>query len=162
MDLTQRGMQSIETDDILFEILNASAELKAALSGGIFVQGERPDNSGKEDVVINNLFLNHEVPQTGTSNVNIHVPDKKERIGESFSNDGLLEYPQYTRPRVFEDMEVPEVLLNGDHKKISQWRREQALLATARMRPDLLAAASITPAERRWLSEQLSASNGQD
>ena len=81
---------------------------------------------------------------------------------ESFSNDGLLEYPQYTRPRVFEDMEVPEVLLNGDHKKISQWRREQALLATARMGPDLLAAASITPAERRWLSEQLSASNGQD
>ena len=81
---------------------------------------------------------------------------------ESFSNDGLLEYPQYTRPRVFEDMEVPEVLLNGDHKKISQWRRDQALLATARMRPDLLAAASITPAERRWLSEQLSASNGQD
>ena len=81
---------------------------------------------------------------------------------ESFSNDGLLEYPQYTRPRVFEDMEVPEVLLNGDHKKNSQWRREQALLATARMRPDLLAAASITPAERRWLSEQLSASNGQD
>ena len=81
---------------------------------------------------------------------------------ESFSNDGLLEYPQYTRPRVFEDMEVPEVLLNGDHKKISQWRREQALLATARMRPDLLAVASITSAERRWLSEQLSASNGQD
>lgn len=81
---------------------------------------------------------------------------------ESFSNDGLLEYPQYTRPRVFEDMEVPEVLLNGDHKNISQWRREQALLATARMRPDLLAAASITPGERRWLSEQLSASNGQD
>lgn len=81
---------------------------------------------------------------------------------ESFSSDGLLEYPQYTRPRVFEDMEVPEVLLNGDHKKISQWRRDQALLATARMRPDLLAAASITPAERRWLSEQLSASNGQE
>lgn len=81
---------------------------------------------------------------------------------ESFSNDGLLEYPQYTRPRVFEDMEVPEVLLNGDHKKIIQWRREQALLATARMRPDLLDKANITPAERRWLSEQLSASNGQD
>lgn len=80
---------------------------------------------------------------------------------ESFSNDGLLEYPQYTRPRVFEDMEVPEVLLNGDHKKISQWRREQALLATARMRPDLLDKANITPAERRWLSEQLNASNGQ-
>ena len=57
MDLTQIAMQSIETDDILFEILNASAELKKALSGGIYVQGERPDNSGMEDVVINNLFL---------------------------------------------------------------------------------------------------------
>ena len=76
-------MQSIETDDILFEVLNASAELKAALSGGIYVQGERPDNSGKEDVVINNLFLSHEVPQNGTSNVNIHVPDKKVRIGRT-------------------------------------------------------------------------------
>ena len=89
------------------------------------------------------------------------VITEESHLDESFEN-GLLEYPQYTRPRVFEDMEVPEVLLNGDHKKISQWRREQALLATARMRPDLLAAASITPAERRWLSEQLSASNGQD
>lgn len=82
-------MQAIETDDILFEILNASAELKAALSGGIYVQGERPDNSGKEDVVINNLLLNHEVPQTGTSNVNIHVPDKKVSIDgkEQFKAD---------------------------------------------------------------------------
>lgn len=74
-------MQSIETDDILFGILNGSAELKTALTGGVYVQGERPDNSEKEDVVINNLFLNHEVPQTGTSNVNIHVPDRKRKIG---------------------------------------------------------------------------------
>jgi tRNA (guanine37-N1)-methyltransferase len=74
---------------------------------------------------------------------------------ESFSNDGLLEYPQYTRPRVFENMEVPDVLLNGDHKKISKWRREQSLLVTARMRPDLLDKANITPAERAWINEQL-------
>lgn len=73
-------MQSIETDDILFEILNASAELKAELSGGIYVQGERPDDSQEEDIVINNLYLNHEVPQSGISNVNIHVPDKKAKI----------------------------------------------------------------------------------
>lgn len=72
---------------------------------------------------------------------------------ESFSSDGLLEYPQYTRPRVFEDMEVPEVLLNGDHKKINSWRREQALLATARLRPDLLEKANITPEERAWLAK---------
>lgn len=73
-------MQSIETDDILFEILNASAELKAELSGGIYVQGERPDDSQEEDIVINNLHLNHEVPQSGISNVNIHVADKKAKI----------------------------------------------------------------------------------
>ena len=74
---------------------------------------------------------------------------------ESFSAAGLLEYPQYTRPRVFEGDEVPEVLLNGDHKKIAQWRREQALLATARLRPDLLEKAQITDAEKQWIKEQL-------
>jgi len=74
---------------------------------------------------------------------------------ESFSNAGLLEYPQYTRPRVFEDMEVPEVLLNGDHKKINQWRREQALLVTAKMRPDLLETAPISEKEKQWLKEAL-------
>lgn len=66
---------------------------------------------------------------------------------ESFSA-GLLEYPQYTRPRVYEGLEVPEVLLNGDHAKIRAWRREQALLCTLRMRPDLFEAADMTEKER--------------
>lgn len=74
---------------------------------------------------------------------------------ESFSSAGLLEYPQYTRPRVFENMEVPEVLLNGDHKKINQWRREQSLLVTARLRPDMLAAAPMTDKERAWIEAQM-------
>ncbi|MDO4571800.1 MAG: tRNA (guanosine(37)-N1)-methyltransferase TrmD [Clostridia bacterium] len=56
---------------------------------------------------------------------------------ESFS-EGLLEYPQYTRPASFRGMEVPEILLNGHHAKIQAWRREQALEKTRRMRPDLL------------------------
>lgn len=56
---------------------------------------------------------------------------------ESFS-DGLLEYPQYTRPREIDGMEVPEVLLSGDHAKIRAWRREESLRATLRFRPDLL------------------------
>ncbi len=71
---------------------------------------------------------------------------------ESFS-DGLLEYPQYTRPREFEGLEVPEVLLNGDHAKIAKWRREQSLLVTRRMRPDLYNAAEISPNERKWVEE---------
>jgi tRNA (guanine37-N1)-methyltransferase len=57
---------------------------------------------------------------------------------ESHGLSGLLEYPQYTRPRVFEGMAVPEVLLSGDHAKIAAWRQEQALQVTAQRRPDLL------------------------
>lgn len=56
---------------------------------------------------------------------------------ESFSA-GLLEYPQYTRPQVYEGLQVPEVLLSGHHEKIAKWRREQSLLITAKNRPDLL------------------------
>jgi tRNA (guanine37-N1)-methyltransferase len=71
---------------------------------------------------------------------------------ESFSPDGLLEYPQYTRPRVFEGMEVPEVLLSGDHARLAAWRREQALLTTARLRPDLLGNACLSQGEREWIN----------
>lgn len=56
---------------------------------------------------------------------------------ESFS-DGLLEYPQYTRPQVYEGLSVPEVLLSGHHENIEKWRREQSLLITRKNRPDLL------------------------
>jgi len=57
---------------------------------------------------------------------------------ESFES-GLLEYPQYTRPRVWEGREIPEVLMSGDHNRIVRWRREQALALTRARRPDLLA-----------------------
>lgn len=56
---------------------------------------------------------------------------------ESFEN-GLLEYPHYTRPRVWEAQEVPEVLMSGDHGRIERWRRQQALAITRARRPDLL------------------------
>ena len=58
---------------------------------------------------------------------------------DSFSS-GLLEYPQYTRPVVFEGMEVPEVLRNGNHQLIARWRRKEALKATYLLRPDMLPA----------------------
>ena len=74
-------------------------------------------------------------------------------VDESFSESGLLEYPQYTRPRVFEGEEVPSVLLNGDHAKIAAWRRKQSVLRTARLRPDLLKNAALTDAERKELAE---------
>lgn len=65
---------------------------------------------------------------------------------ESFS-DGLLEYPQYTRPPVFMDREVPQILLSGHHGNIEKWRREQALLRTAAKRPDLLIKAELSQAD---------------
>lgn len=73
---------------------------------------------------------------------------------ESFTDDHLLEYPHYTRPRAFEGMEVPQVLLDGHHAEIAKWRRQQRLLATAKRRPDLLAKAQLTPQEQAWLLEQ--------
>lgn len=75
-------MLSFDTDDILFSVLNASDELKAAIKGGIYVQGERPNNSEKEDIVVNNIVLSHSFPQGGTSNVNIHVSDFKVKINK--------------------------------------------------------------------------------
>jgi tRNA (guanine37-N1)-methyltransferase len=56
---------------------------------------------------------------------------------ESFS-DGLLEYPHYTRPEVFRDMKVPDVLLSGNHKEIEKWRKQQSFEKTKNQRPDLL------------------------
>ena len=58
--------------------------------------------------------------------------------GESVAS-GILEYPQYTKPRVYNGMEVPEVLLSGDHKKIDRWRLEMAVEITRERRPDMLA-----------------------
>ncbi len=68
-------------------------------------------------------------------------------LEESFS-EGLLEYPQYTRPQVFEEMSVPDVLLSGDHARIARYRREQAIAKTALNRPEMLATAELTEAER--------------
>ena len=71
---------------------------------------------------------------------------------ESFSN-GLLEYPQYTRPQEYEGYKVPEVLLSGHHKKIEQWRMKESLRATLIKRPDLLEKIKLTPEQRELLSQ---------
>lgn len=69
---------------------------------------------------------------------------------ESFE-DGLLEYPQYTRPPDFRGAGVPEVLLSGDHGRIARWRRGQALLRTRRHRPDLFAGLTLDPVDEALL-----------
>ncbi len=65
------------------------------------------------------------------------VISKDSLTDESFS-DGLLEYPQYTRPAEYKGVKVPEVLLSGDHGKVDEWRKEQSIAITKKRRPDLL------------------------
>lgn len=71
---------------------------------------------------------------------------------ESFTT-GLLEYPQYTRPRDFMGMSVPDVLISGDHQKIADWKRKEALRRTYQRRPDLLVNRALTSEEEEWLEE---------
>ena len=70
---------------------------------------------------------------------------------DSYSS-GLLEYPQYTRPRQYRQWEVPTVILSGNHAEIDRWRRQQSLLRTWQLRPDLLETASLSPADLKYLS----------
>jgi len=67
-------------------------------------------------------------------------------------SDGLLEYPQYTRPAIYRGWSVPEVLLSGNHAQIARWRREQAIIRTMERRPELLDKASLNSEERRLVN----------
>ncbi|MGF7125822.1 tRNA (guanine37-N1)-methyltransferase [Natronobacillus azotifigens] len=69
---------------------------------------------------------------------------------DSFST-GLLEHPHYTRPAVFQGMEVPEILRSGHHEKIEKWRKQQSLKRTLERRPDLLEDYPLTDEEKKWL-----------
>jgi tRNA (guanine37-N1)-methyltransferase len=71
---------------------------------------------------------------------------------DSFSN-GLLEYPQYTRPAKFGEWQVPEILLSGHHDNINKWRRQQSLFRTWQRRPDLLLDLNLTVEERGWIAD---------
>ena len=73
--------------------------------------------------------------------------DEGSAVEESFA-DGLLEFPQYTRPASYRGMDVPDVLLSGDHAAVARWRRERAIEKTALLRPDLLEVADLSEAER--------------
>ena len=67
--------------------------------------------------------------------------------------DGLLEYPQYTRPEVWQDMRVPDVLLSGHHENIRKWRRQQSLLLTRERRPDMFEKIELTKEDKKLLKD---------
>ena len=81
------------------------------------------------------------------------VLSDEECFTEESHFSGLLEYPQYTRPAVWEGREVPEILLSGHHANIEKWRHRQALERTLRRRPDMLAQAVLSMADRAYLEE---------
>lgn len=81
---------------------------------------------------------------------------------DSFSSEGLLDYPHYTRPESVDGMDVPPVLLGGDHEAIRQWRLKQALGRTWQRRPDLLARRELSQEERRLLDEFIGEQGGRD
>jgi tRNA (guanine37-N1)-methyltransferase len=83
------------------------------------------------------------------------VLGSQDSAGSDSHSNGLLEYPQYTRPQVYQGRSVPSVLLSGNHGEIAQWRRHQAILRTAKRRPDLLEKGNLCDEERKWILENL-------
>jgi len=79
------------------------------------------------------------------------VIGKPQSLEEESFSEGLLEYPQYTRPAEYAGYKVPEILLSGHHKNIAQWRRQQAILHTLLLRPDLLSSTSLTEEDKEFL-----------
>ena len=86
------------------------------------------------------------------------VLDSAETASVESHYNGLLEYPQYTRPPEFMGRHVPEILLGGHHANIEKWRREQSILRTAKKRPDLIEKAPLTDKEKLWLENELKGS----
>lgn len=80
---------------------------------------------------------------------------EESHLGDSYSN-GLLEHPQYTRPAVYKDMEVPFVLQNGNHKEINRWRKKESIRRTYLRRSDLLDKVTLTKEEKELLNEVIS------
>ncbi|OAG27429.1 tRNA (guanosine(37)-N1)-methyltransferase TrmD [Thermodesulfatator autotrophicus] len=81
------------------------------------------------------------------------VVGKRDSVEKESFSQGLLKYPQYTRPRDFMGYQVPEVLLSGDHARIEAWRRRKSLETTLKRRPDLLKKASLSPEDEKILKE---------
>ena len=81
------------------------------------------------------------------------VVGKEDSVKRDSFAEGVLDYPQYTRPREFRGIKVPPVLFSGDHGRIERWRRKKALEKTLSKRPDLLAGLELTPEDRQLLEE---------
>jgi tRNA (guanine37-N1)-methyltransferase len=98
----------------------------------------------------------------GVSRFIPQVVGNAESVKSDSFYEGLLEFPQYTRPRNFRGMEVPRVLFSGDHSKIESWRRKKALEKTRRQRPDLLESRKLSAEEKRILEKITTEKRGKE
>ncbi len=89
----------------------------------------------------------------GVSRLQPHFMGRQESAEEESFNQGLLEYPHYTRPSEYLGVRVPEILLSGDHGSVDQWRRRQSLLTTLRHRPELLQRSRLESVDYAWLRQ---------
>ena len=111
-----------------------------------------------EEISIGDFVLNGgEIPSMEViDSVSRMVPGVLANEG-SYTNEshfsGLLEHPQYTHPQEFMGVKIPEILISGHHKNIEKWKREQALLATLKKRPDMLKKAELTDSDREFLKQ---------
>ncbi|HUM83153.1 MAG TPA: tRNA (guanosine(37)-N1)-methyltransferase TrmD [Lachnospiraceae bacterium] len=139
--------------------------------GLIFLCGhyEGVDERVLEEIVTDNISIGDFVVTGGELPAMIMIDAISRMIpgvlhnGESAEDDsfgdGLLEFPQYSRPEIWNGKQVPMILLSGDHAKVDAWRREQSLLRTAMRRPDLLSSAQISPAEKIYIEKILAKKN---
>ncbi len=88
------------------------------------------------------------------------VVGKKESVSQDSFSEGVLDYPQYTRPRSFRGMSVPDVLFSGDHEAIKSWRRKKSLEKTWRLRPEIIKMARLSPMDKRLLDRIKSEKKG--
>lgn len=167
-----KALQSIEGYDKATKILTTP-------SGKVFNQKKAIDLSKNDHIIImcghyegiDNRILNYvdeeisvgDYVLTGGEIPALAIMDSVARLVKGVISDdsivhesfmeGLLEYPQYTRPQIYDGHEVPEILLSGHHANIEKWKRKEALKKTYKMRPDLLETAMLTPEDYAYLKE---------
>ena len=107
------------------------------------------------DYVLTGGELGAMIVVDATSRMIEGVLNKEESHQTDTFEDGLLEYPQYTRPPQFNGKSVPSVLISGNHKNVDKWRREQALKRTLEKRPDLLAKAKLSKSDKKYIAKLL-------
>ncbi len=113
----------------------------------------KPEEISLGDFVLTGGELGAMVVIDAVSRLIPGVLNKEESFEDESFSDGLLEYPQYTRPFNFMGREVPEVLISGHHENVAKWRRRQKIINTFNKRPDLLESAELTKEERQFIEE---------